>query len=85
MPLYYFHVQDSEVEFDDLGLDLADLNAVRASAVRECAAMLQDGVGPRFWSGAPWRLWVTDQPDGKGKVVCELHFSALVSKRKLPD
>jgi hypothetical protein len=32
---------------------------------------------PEFWSGEPWRLWVTDQPDGGGSTVLTLQFAAV--------
>jgi hypothetical protein len=29
-----------------------------------------------LWNGTPWRMWVTDQPNGEGKTFFTLRFSA---------
>jgi hypothetical protein len=29
-----------------------------------------------MWNGDPWRIWVTDEPLGKGKTLLTLCFTA---------
>jgi hypothetical protein len=76
MPRYYFNMQDGVTMLDDEGLDLSDLDAVKEEAVQSSAEMLKGMEGARFWQGEPWRLWVTDQPNGLGNTVLTLEFSA---------
>jgi hypothetical protein len=78
MPLYYFHLKDGQSIFDSHGSDLPDLAAVRRTALATTTEILGDmEAGPEFWSGEPWRLWVTDQPDGAGTTVLTLQFAAV--------
>ena len=76
MHRYYFHNEDGVTQLDDLGAVLPNLDAVRLFAIHESGAMLLDGASSRLWDGTPWRMWVTDRPNGKGAVVCELYFTA---------
>jgi len=61
---------------DPEGVDLADFDAVKNEAVQSSADMLKGLHGEHFWSGEPWLLWVTDQPNGGGNTVLTLTFSA---------
>ena len=49
---------------------------VRAEALQCSLEMLQGLKTEAFWTGEPWRLWVTDQPDGHGRTVLTLTFGA---------
>jgi hypothetical protein len=49
---------------------------VRHCAVTTTAELLGGMTGREFWSGVPWKLWVTDQPGGAGETVLMLEFSA---------
>jgi hypothetical protein len=82
MARYYFHVQDGRTTFDDEGMDFPSLDAVRAAAVTYSGELLRDGADAALFTGHPWRLWVTDEPEGKGNTVCDLHFSASRSAGK---
>ena len=64
MPRYYFHTEENGVTLDDEGTELYDHAAARDEAVFTSSGILRDSGGPDFWSGKPWRLWVTDQPGG---------------------
>jgi hypothetical protein len=77
MQRYYFHLQDGQTILDETGVDLPDLAAVRQNALATTSEIL-GGMksGLTFWSGEPWKLWVTDQPDGLGTPVLTLTFSA---------
>ena len=72
MPRYFFHVHDSEEMLDREGTVLAGFDEARAEAIKTAGEMLRDA-GRRFWDGAEWRMWVTDEA---GATVCKLRFSA---------
>ncbi|MFL5037301.1 MAG: DUF6894 family protein [Microvirga sp.] len=76
---YYFNVKDGETLLDGEGTEFADMNAVRNEAVGSSADLLKGLHGEHFWSGEPWLLWVTDQPNGGGNTVLTLRFSAQLS------
>lgn len=80
MPRYYFHVQDGRILHDETGLDFPDLAAAQNEALRTTAELLKSGPNSTadFWKGIPWRLWLTDKPNGEGKTVFTLRFSAEV-------
>ena len=73
---YYFHVQDGEALLDGEGMELSSTEAIREEAIQSSGELLKGANGPNFWSGEPWRLWVTDQPNGEGNTVLTLTFSA---------
>ena len=71
MQRYFFHLKDGHTALDSEGTELVDLDAARQEAVRFSGEVLREGTGDSLWQGEPWepwRLWVTDQPDGKGKI-----------------
>jgi hypothetical protein len=78
MALYYFHLKDGATILDSDGSDLPDLAAVRRAAIATTTDVL-GGIkaGPAFWSGEPWKLWVTDGPDGTGATLLTLQFAAI--------
>jgi hypothetical protein len=76
LPLYYFNVEDGQRLLDDTGLELPDIAAARDEVVRTSGNLLKAGPSSPVWNGIPWRLWVTDQPNGEGKTFFTLRFSA---------
>ena len=76
---YYFHVKDGRTAFDDEGMELPDIAAVKEEALLSSADLIKAGVGPRFWTGEPWTIFVTDQPNGGGNTVLLLAFTARLS------
>ena len=74
---YYFNIKDGKAMLDEEGLELSDMEAVREEAVQSSADMLKGLAGGKFWSGEPWVLWVTDQPNFDGNTLLTLTFSAL--------
>jgi hypothetical protein len=74
---YYFHVRNGKTLFDDEGMELSSLAAVREEAVLSSAETLKGNHPPQsFWSGEPWTLWVTDEPNGGGNTILALTFAA---------
>src|SRR3954447_16009940 len=73
MALYYFHLKDGATL-----LDLPDPAAVRRAAIATTTEVL-GGIKaePTFWSGEPWKLWVTDRPNGAGATLLTLQFAAI--------
>ena len=77
MQRYYFHLQDGRTILDEMGVDLPDLAAVQHNALATTSELVSGmKSGPEFWAGEPWKLWVTDRPDGLGTTVLTLTFSA---------
>lgn len=75
MDRYFFHITDGPTIVDDVGTELPDLNAVRVEALDVSGDLLRGfGNGPAFWSGADWRLDVTDEA---GQPVLTLRFSGV--------
>jgi len=76
MPRYYFHLEDGQVLLDDTGSELGDVAAAQNEALRASGDLLRGGrATAHFWNGTPWRMWVTDKPDGEGKTFFTLRFS----------
>ena len=75
--LYYFHVRDGVILLDDEGHDCADLASVRTQALATCAMLKELSGGAEFWSGEGWTMWVTDEPNGKGKTILALEFRSM--------
>jgi hypothetical protein len=62
--------------WDSQGIELKDIAEVRSAAVELSAALLSDIDDRRLWRGTPWRLWVTEGPNGTGNTVLALSFAA---------
>jgi uncharacterized protein DUF6894 len=75
MPRYYFHVEDGRRIFDDVGEDLPDISAAQTEALRASNDVLKGGPMGSIWRGTPWRLWVTNMPNGEGTTFLTLRFS----------
>src|SRR3954465_12240624 len=86
MALYYFHLKDGATVLDSEGCDLPDLAAVRRAAIATTTEVL-GGIkaGAAFWSGEPWKLWVTDRPNGAGATLLTLQFAALEADMRAHD
>jgi hypothetical protein len=76
---YYFHVRDGENVFDDEGTELGSLADVRTEAALSAAEILKGPRNANFWTGQPWILWVTDQPDGGGNTLLEITLGSKAS------
>jgi hypothetical protein len=73
---YFFHVKDGKQLLDQNGVELADMDSVKKEAVSAAAELLSAIHGADFWTGEPWKLWVTDKPKGAGKTLLTLRFTA---------
>jgi len=70
MPQYFFHVFNGKAMIDRVGLDMADMDAVRLEAIRTSGQILSnDGY---TWRGQAWSMIVVDAADN---VVLSTRFS----------
>lgn len=76
MPRYFYHVHDGRHVLDDQGIELPDLMSARQMAIVHSGEILKDGTANPLWSGEPWRMWVTDAPNGGGRTLFTLRFEA---------
>jgi hypothetical protein len=59
---------------------LRDIAAAQKEALRASADILKAGARATatLWTGTPWRMWVTDKPNGEGNTFFTLRFSAAM-------
>lgn len=72
MPRYFFPVMDGRALVDTDGTELADMDAVRAEAVRTAGEILA-AEDPGLFSEHDWRMTVADN---RGKTVFSLYLKA---------
>jgi hypothetical protein len=76
MALHYFHHSNGRTTLDGFGTDLPDLASVRKEAIRGMRELTNLGPADSLWSGEPWKLWVTHDPDGTGPTILTLELNA---------
>jgi hypothetical protein len=76
---YFFNIKDGATILDEQGIEFDNMQAVKNEAVRSSADLLKGLHGEHFWSGEPWQLWVTDEPNGGGNTVLTLTFSSRIT------
>ena len=79
MAKYYFHLVDGHTILDDRGLELSNIADVQHEAIKASSDLLR-GHAP-LWNGEPWKMWVTDKPNGEGNVIVTLTFTASASSQ----
>ena len=57
-------------------MELSNFEAVRQEAIISSAEMVRGLGGAQFWSGEPWMLRVTDQPNGGGETILAITFAS---------
>jgi hypothetical protein len=57
-----------------VGSRLLDFAAAKVEAVKVISETIRNA-HPSLWDGVPWRLWVTDQPQGAGTTLLTLEVS----------
>ena len=75
MNLYYFHIRDGHTILDEVGSLLPNMAAVKTKALTVTSELIGS---PRsaHWGATPWRLWVTEGPNGEGKTLLTLDVLA---------
>jgi hypothetical protein len=76
---YYFNVKDGTTMLDEEGVEFNDMEAVKSEAIQSSVDMLKGLQGEHFWTGDPWLLWVTDEPNGGGSTLLTLTFSSRLA------
>jgi hypothetical protein len=71
MPRYFFHIDDGKHLPDRDGIELPDLKAARAEAVRASGSMLRDEDETLFSRSGAWQMVVTDDRD---QLIFTLRF-----------
>jgi hypothetical protein len=74
MPRYYFNIQNGRTILDQTGVELPDAGAVLHETLKASAELLRELEGEEFWSGTPWKLWITDRPNGEGDPIFVLQY-----------
>jgi hypothetical protein len=73
---FYFNSENDHTDLDPEGIELANIEQAQKEALGLLGRMLQDTNGDGFWRGKDWKVWVTDEPNGKGYVFFDLRVSA---------
>lgn len=85
MPRYYFHTQTVSRITGAEGMELSDILAARAEAIRTSGELVRDGVAT-FWGSRPWSVTVTN---AVGAILLEIethgHASTVLPDGSLPD
>jgi hypothetical protein len=73
---FYFHTDNDELDFDNEGTELRDLEQARHEALVMWGDVLAQANGTSLWNGKPWKVWASDGPNGTGRVLFTLQLSA---------
>jgi hypothetical protein len=76
MALHYFHMSNGETILDVKGTDIPDSSSVRKEAVRTARDLLNLRETDKLWDGNPWKVWVTDRPNGAGRTIAIIEVNA---------
>jgi hypothetical protein len=74
MPRFYFHVRNGADVRDEIGTELADIDAARNQAIASSSEMIGD-LGRKFRLAEVWQMTVTDE---NGRELFELSFTATI-------
>jgi len=75
MTRYFFHNEDGRCYPDKAGVELADMKAVRRTALLVLTEMLREHV-EEFWKTETWRVIATDET---GLVLFTLETTAMLA------
>ena len=75
MTRFFFHVHNGISVFDDVGLELPDIEAAEAAAIELSGQILNDGPDGPLWQDNNWRVEVTDGPGILGQTFLIIQFS----------
>ena len=65
-----------KMAWDCEGIELETVAEARSAAVGLSGTLLSDIDDGRLGRGTPWRLWVTEGPNGTGNTIVALGFVA---------
>ncbi|WP_284274537.1 DUF6894 family protein [Bradyrhizobium iriomotense] len=75
MTRFFFHAHGGISVFDDVGLELPDIEAAQAAAIELSRQILNEGPEGPFWQDSKWRVEVTDGPGICGHTFLVAQFS----------
>jgi hypothetical protein len=75
MTRFFFHAHGGISVFDDVGLELPDIEAAQAAAIELSRQILNEEPEGPFWQDLNWRVEVTDGPGIDGQTFLVLRFS----------
>ena len=75
MTRFFFHVHNGVSVFDDVGLELPDIEAAEAAAIELSRQILNDEPGGPLWQSNTWRVEVSDAPGILGPTFLIIQFS----------
>lgn len=75
MTRFFFHAHGGISVFDDVGLELPDIDAAQEAAIELSRQILNEGLEGPFWQDLNWRVEVTDSPGIGGQTFLVLRFS----------
>jgi hypothetical protein len=76
MALHYFHLSNGTIILGDVGTELASLTEVKKEVVRVARDLLSLQTSAEIWTGAPWKVWATDEPKGAGRTIAAMELRA---------
>lgn len=76
---YYFHFENDNTHLDVYGIELECLADAKSEAIRVSSELLAECGNNSAWTGKPVRIWVTDQPSGKGRTLFSMLLTATES------
>ncbi|WP_409191934.1 DUF6894 family protein [Bradyrhizobium sp. RDM4] len=75
MTRFFFHVHNGISVFDDVGLELPDIEAAEAAAIELFGEILNDGPSGPLWQNNSWRVEVSDGPGLLARTFLMVQFS----------
>jgi uncharacterized protein DUF6894 len=77
MPRYYFHILNGKMLVDDVGIEMAGIETVKAEAVKIAGSILASEQPTDMWKGIAWKMKVTDAPSpDQGQTYLTLTLTA---------
>jgi hypothetical protein len=78
MALHYIHLSNGYTLLDAEGTDVP-VSSARDVAVRTASELLNRGNTEQLWTGKPWKVWVTDQPNGAGHTIASIEITGTIA------
>jgi len=75
MTRFFFHIHNDISVFDDVGLELPDIESAEAAAIELSGKILNDGADGLLWQNNTWRVEVSDTPGILGRTFLVVQFS----------
>ena len=75
MTRFLFHVHNGISVFDDVGLELPDIEAAEAAAIELFGEILNGGPNGPLWRTNAWRVEVSDSPGILARTFLMIQFS----------